>query len=168
MSLCARTRGEKKRWGIMAAVHVCVCVCVERGKREGTQGSLTKWLVASAKPKSCVSEIQNWASHVFNGPESERERERKQKTNQNPTYRYRHRRRGRIRLWNAAEFKQASFAPWWLFPFFSHCRAALTTTTQSGERERVLTNVKDGGVKCIVLRRRRQVRERERERERWK
>lgn len=31
----------------------------------------------------------------------------------------------------------------------------------SGEPERVLTNVKDGGVRCIVLRRRRQVRERE-------
>ncbi len=35
----------------------------------------------------------------------------------------------------------------------------------SGEKQQVLTNVKDGGVKCIVLRRRRQqVRERERER----
>lgn len=33
----------------------------------------------------------------------------------------------------------------------------------SAEKERVLTNVKGGGVKCIVLRRRRQVRESERE-----
>lgn len=50
----------------------CVCVCGSgRKRRDG--GSLTKKLVASVKPNSCMSEIRNWASHGFNGPERERE-----------------------------------------------------------------------------------------------
>lgn len=69
-SVCTNVRKTDKRWWQQC---VCARVCVERQKKkekkEGKQGSLTKWFVASMKHKPCVSEIQIWASHVFNGPE---------------------------------------------------------------------------------------------------
>ena len=83
--------------------------------------------------------IQNWAAHVFNGPE--RDQEGKQETNhKNTMHRYRHEKSAAL---------CSVMAP--------HRRVALN---------RVLRNVKDGGGRCIALRRwRQQVRERERERE---
>lgn len=68
-------------------------------------------------------------------------------------------------VWSTAEFKQASLVLWqplgiFFFPFLSTLQSGTNYHNLSGEQERVLTNVKDGGVKCIVLRRRRQVRER--------
>ena len=82
--------------------------------------------------------IQNWAAHVFNGPE--RDQEGKQETNhKNTMHRYRHEKSAAL---------CSVMAP--------HRRVALN---------RVLRNVKDGGGRCIALRRwRQQVRERERER----
>lgn len=106
------------------------CVCEERW--EGMQGSLTKWLVASVKPKSCVREIPNWASCVFNDPERERT-EDKSKGTDNTYLKYHVRCMG------------------WLFVFFlSHCRLALTTTSRVENRSECsqMSRIEEWDVLC--------------------